>query len=79
MKNRALLLKSSILEHTRKTNKLQNIYTIEGERGTSPSRNGNFTIYVIYDLFITYFLMSIILKYIDIQIENNNSHLNDTI
>ena len=34
---------------------------------------------VIYNLFITYFLMPIILKYIDIYIENNSSHLNNTI
>ena len=34
---------------------------------------------VIYNLFITYFLMPVILKYIDIFLENNSSHLNDTI
>ena len=33
----------------------------------------------IYNSFITYFLMPLILKYIDIQIENNSSLLNETI
>ena len=33
----------------------------------------------IYYLFITYYLMPIILKYIDIQTEINGSHLNETI
>ena len=36
-------------------------------------------LHVFIIFFITYFLMSIILKYIDIKIENNSSHLNDTI
>ena len=35
--------------------------------------------YRCYNLFITYFIMPIILKYIDIQIENNSSHLKETI
>ena len=34
---------------------------------------------VIYNRFITYISMPIILLYIDIQIENNSSHLNETI
>ena len=34
-------------------------------------------LYIIF--FIAYFLLPIILKYIDIFLENNSSHLNDTI
>ena len=36
-----------------------------------------YMLYIIF--FITCFLMPIILKYIDIFLENNSSHLNDTI
>ena len=36
-------------------------------------------LHVFIIFFITYFLMSIILIYLDIKIENNSSHLNDTI
>ena len=34
---------------------------------------------ILYNIFITYFPMPIILLYIDIQIENNSSHLYETI